>query len=192
VDTVTPWPGHDLDRVPGCEHSLLHDPQVGAGSADRGEPLDPRGGVEPGLPHPALEVVARDPDAGHLEDGGPDLPPLPDLGLVHVVPGRGEVLAELAVADLLPEGLGPRVEVLAGERVDRLVDAPVVLDVGDLVTLEPERGGAHRTVGPVLLDRAAADLCPLPGSRGAEVDGADREGHRTILPRRWLSPAPPW
>ena len=97
----------------------------------------------------------------------PDPPALADLGLVDVDARGGEVLAELAVADRPAELVGPGVEVLAREGVDRLVDAAVVLGVGDLVALEPEpaRPATGPSTGRLSMD-GAADRRPSPGLAG--------------------------
>ena len=85
------------------------------------------------------------------------------------MPCGGEVLPELPVADRPAELALPEVEVLAGEGVDGLVDPAVVLGVGDLVALEPERVCAHRTGHRTLVDRGAPDAGPLRLPRGADV-----------------------
>src|SRR4029450_6766921 len=110
------------------------------------------------LAHPVLEHVARDPDVGDLEDRGPDPPLLADQRLVDVDAEGGEVLAELPVADLMPEPLDPDVDVLTRERVDRLVGAAVVLLVGHVVALDAERVDLDGTVDLVLVDGGPTEV----------------------------------
>ena len=54
----------------------------------------------------------------------------------------------------------PPVEVLAGEGVDGLVDAAVVLGVGDLVAVEPEPARPHGPVDRPLVDRGGSPCRP--------------------------------
>src|SRR4029079_1015553 len=103
------------------------------GPSALGEPAYPGGVVVAAATHPRLEVVARGPDRPHLEEHRADPPPLPQLGPVDVETGRGEVLPELAVAELVAEPLRPPVQLLAGVGVDGLVRSAVVAGVGGLV-----------------------------------------------------------
>ena len=65
--------GHD-DLVTGAHGSARDDPQIGAGTADLGEPAGP-----PAHPHPVREGAARGPWPGDLEDDlAADGPPVTD------------------------------------------------------------------------------------------------------------------
>ena len=176
-------PVHHLDRVARREDARLEHPQVGAGPLPRTEPAYPRGVVVAAAAHPLLEVVARRPHRGHLEEDGPDPPALPHLGLVDVDAGGGEVLAELAVAELVAELPGPPVQLLTGEGVDRLVRAAVVPSVGDLVTGHSQPVHLDRAGDRRLVDRRPPDLGPRRVARHPDVDRPQHAlAHGSMIP----------
>ena len=78
----------------------------------------------------------------------------------------------------------PGVEVLAGERVDRLVGATVVPGVGDLVALQAEAADPHRAVD----GRLSIDVRPI--SAHAASRGVPTLTDRTRASMRAIVPAP--
>ena len=155
VATVTPCSGRCSTTicVAGLDLALLEHPEVDAGPAHPGEPLDPGGGVEALAAHPRLEGVARGARLDGLQQGAAHPPPLAQHRLVEVDAGGGEVLAEQPRADRPAELLLPPVEVLLRVGVDRLVGAAVEPRVPHPVALEPEPVHPDRSVHRRLVDR---------------------------------------
>src|SRR3954469_18611429 len=149
-----------LDHVAPGEDAGLQHPQVGTHPRVLGEPAYPRGVVVAATTHPRLEVVARGPDGRELEEHGADPPALTDLGVVDGDALRGEVLAELAVAELVPELPRPPVQLLAGEGEARLARPAVVPSVGGLVADEAEPLHLDRAAHRRLVDRGPPDAGP--------------------------------
>ena len=103
------------------------------------------------------------------------------------MPERGEVLAELPVGDLVPELGRPRVEVLAGEGVDRLVD-PAVVPACRTPGRRRDRACARR---PGRGRRASRSTCgrspPTPPSRGVPTLTEMREAMPGFSRDRWVA-----
>ena len=141
-------PVHHLDRVPGLDRARTDHPQVGPRPAVRGEELEPSPSPPPSRGRSRTGCAAT---VTTSSTSSPDPPALADPRLVHVDPGRGQVLAEEAVGQLAAQPLRPAVQVLALERVHRLVVAAVVLAVADEVTDQrrcPARRAWARGRGP--------------------------------------------
>jgi hypothetical protein len=81
-------PLDDPDLVPGPHVPLDDDAQVSPGPQGLGEPARERL-----VGHPNPEPPARDARLGHLQDCGPDPPPLADERIVDLNPFGREVLA---------------------------------------------------------------------------------------------------
>ncbi len=155
----------DGDLVTCRDLAGLDHPQVGTGNAVLGEPAHPVGLVdEPG------EHRARNAHVGHLEQAATHPPALADAGTLHVEADGGQVLAEGAGCQRTAELGLPVGVVLAGEGVDGLVDAAVVLEVGDLVTVDTEGLDAHRPGDGALVDGRPLQHAVLAGTGLSPVD----------------------
>src|SRR6266702_254092 len=122
-----------LRLVTGPDRAFGQHPQVCAWPPGGSEPLYPVRLIQP-----RLEGDAGDPRAGDLDHGRADPPGLADQRTGDVEPGRGDVLAELPVAQLVAEPFHPPVQVLPGVGINGLLIAAVVLLVGVLVAGQPE------------------------------------------------------
>jgi hypothetical protein len=92
--------GEFQDFVSRLHVALLEHPEVEAGTVVRDEQCR-----NARIVHADPDAVARDPGLGDLEDRGPDLVVVPDADLVVAPSVDGEVLAELAVAEVVASEL---------------------------------------------------------------------------------------
>ncbi len=172
---------HDLDRVTRADDAAGDHGQVGAGATHLGEAAQPAL-----LAHAVPERRARDPRAGHLEhDLGTDRPPVTDQAVVDGEAGRGQILPERPAREGSTELLLPPVELLPGERIDRLPVAAVVPCVTDEVALEsaPQasvlgaRGSEHGRRHRALVDPGDLDVLGRVRLACPEVEGEHGRRH---------------
>ena len=179
---------------PGTTHA-----QICTGPGGLSERLEP-----PDLADPATKRGTRNPRAGDLNDHGvADPPPLTEQRGVHVDALGRQVLAEEPVAQLAVQAHLPVVEILAGERVQRLIRTAVIAPVADVIADESAaqtgllRSGIadlDRAAGRPLVDAGGVGLLVRVGDRATDVDGRDprRRGHgspRSVASRRAISAA---
>src|SRR6266536_1322800 len=178
---IGPMDAGDLIADPAP--ARLAPPHVGAGRPPLGERLDPAA-----LAQPAGEVATGNPGDRHLEDQAvADPPALTDAGAGDVEAGRGHVFAEGAAGQRPIQVGGPGVHVLPGVCVNRLVVAPVMAQVADLVADQPAAADAARA-GRTHLDRlghralvdARDALLVALRARSAQVDGLHQSHDGTL------------
>ena len=173
-----------LDRVACPDLALLEDAEIEAGSAVRDEQRR-----HPRLVHADSDAIARDPRLADLEQRRTDAVAVADADLVIGEPVDGEVLAELAVGEivaiekLLPVAVGL-------DLVDEhgTVDAAVAVQVALPVAVDVEATDPPPTLDGVLPDaRVDGPALPLDIARHADVHrqqptSGDSHSVRSIRP----------
>ena len=168
---VRAGPGFD-DLVAGLDLAFVDDPHVEAGAM-----VTDQQRREPGLAQPQTHPVARDPRLGDLEFGRPDAVPVTDAHVGVGQPVDGQVLAEVAVAEVvaaemaLPVPVGvdlvdqhrPLLAAVAGQ-----VALPVAVDI---------QPADHGRAVYRLLPYAGIDRLALPRDVARQAD-VHRQQHR--------------
>jgi hypothetical protein len=167
----------DLDGVAGFDLALLDDPQVRAGAARGREALD----EVTDLPE-AREGPARDPRSGDLEGGAADAPAFAGQGPGHREARHGQVLAELARAQVMAELALPELGVLPAVRVHRLVLPAVAPDQAVHVFPQPVDVHLDRARHRSLVDRRQPlVLRPIDLLQLAHVHRQHRSAHALTI-----------